>query len=609
MPPNRMSCRKHNETAGHCSERSEAEEGIVAGLGSSVAWPRLRLLLFSSDDFFLPSLTFANSSFLELILSSSRLEPLRAPSRQPKPSIHSPIFDATEGCDSMAGQADISSILAALGTCLSPLDSSTAPLTILAAQRPASNPAQPQQQGPPGAMPQGYPQNIPSQIPTPSLGGFPLPQPSSSGSVDLSAIRPVNTGSVSIAEAIAKAKSIAADRGISYDNRPQQQIHQQAPRADPRLAGRAPYQQSRSRSRSPPRRDNFRGNFNPYRDERRDADRRDRGYNNRDRSHSPGPRGGRGNFSPGPGGRGPRSPTSRGTPVDSDTISVKSALVGLIIGRNGENLRRVESESGARVQFIPAKEPNAVNRQCTITGPPQAREIAKQEIFRVMDENGGSVPPERGAAMGRPQQNMMQQRDQQPALREGENSVQIMVPDKTVGLIIGRGGETIRDLQERSGCHVNIVSENKSINGMRPVNLIGSPEAARIAKEMILEIVESDVRPPPGHPGHQPAHQDSRGPASFDPYRGGMGNDRGGNDKITEEIYVPSEAVGMIIGKGGETIKDMQATTGCKINVGQPEQPDVQRRIGLVGSRSAIDEAKRAIWDKVDTVVRFKCKL
>ncbi|THX34694.1 eukaryotic type KH-domain (KH-domain type I) [Aureobasidium pullulans] len=489
----------------------------------------------------------------------------------------------------MAGQADISSILAAL------------------AQRPASNPAQPPQQGPPGGMPQGYPQNLgPAQMPTPSLGGFPLPQPSSSGSVDLSAIRPVNTGSVSIAEAIAKAKSIAADRGISYDNRPpQQQIHNQPPRGDPRLAGRPPYQQSRSRSRSPPRRDNFRGNFNPYRDERRDADRRDRGYNNRDRSHSPGPRGGRGNFSPGPGARGgPRSPTSRAPPGDSDTISVKSALVGLVIGRNGENLRRVESESGARVQFIPAKEPNAVNRQCTISGPPQARELAKQEIFRVMDENGGSVPPERGPPMSRQQQPMMQQsRDQQPALREGENSVQIMVPDKTVGLIIGRGGETIRDLQERSGCHVNIVSENKSINGMRPVNLIGTPDAARIAKEMILEIVESDVRPPPGHPNHQPAQQmDSRGPAPFDPYRGAMNNDRGGADKITEEIYVPSEAVGMIIGKGGETIKEMQATTGCKINVGQPEQPDVQRRIGLVGSRSAIDEAKGAIWEKVDTV-------
>lgn len=93
--------------------------------------------------------------------------------------------------------------------------------------------------------------------------------------------------------------------------------------------------------------------------------------------------------------------------------------------------------------------------------------------------------------------------------------------------------------------------------------------------------------------------------AGFDRYDNNPRNDRGGNDagKVTEEIYVPSEAVGMIIGKGGETIKEMQSSTGCKINVSQPQQPDVQRQIGLVGFPAAIEEAKRAIWDKVDTVV------
>lgn len=47
----------------------------------------------------------------------------------------------------------------------------------------------------------------------------------------------------------------------------------------------------------------------------------------------------------------------------------------------------------------------------------------------------------------------------------------------------------------------------------------------------------------------------------------------------------------------------MQSVTGCKINVSQPQQPDIQRQIGLVGSLPAIEEAKRAIWEKVDTVV------
>jgi hypothetical protein len=43
-----------------------------------------------------------------------------------------------------------------------------------------------------------------------------LPQPSSTGSVDLSAIKPVSSGSMNIADAIAKARNIAADHGISH---------------------------------------------------------------------------------------------------------------------------------------------------------------------------------------------------------------------------------------------------------------------------------------------------------------------------------------------------------------------------------------------------------
>jgi hypothetical protein len=54
---------------------------------------------------------------------------------------------------------------------------------------------------------------------------------------------------------------------------------------------------------------------------------------------------------------------------------------------------------------------------------------------------------------------------------------------------------------------------------------------------------------------------------------------------------------------GGETIKDMQATTGCKINVSQASGADIEREIGLVGSRQAIEDAKRAIDEKVNQVV------
>ena len=47
----------------------------------------------------------------------------------------------------------------------------------------------------------------------------------------------------------------------------------------------------------------------------------------------------------------------------------------------------------------------------------------------------------------------------------------------------------------------------------------------------------------------------------------------------------------------------MQSTTGCKINVAPASGQDYEREIGLVGSRIAIEQAKRAITDKVEAVV------
>jgi far upstream element-binding protein len=271
-------------------------------------------------------------------------------------------------------------------------------------------------------------------------------------------------------------------------------------------------------------------------------------------------------------------------------------LVGLIIGRQGENLRRVEAETGCRVQFITGPDETGPYRQCKVTGSRSQRAAAKAEINRIIDDSG-MAGNSRAAERPRDTPASARASSHQPALRDGEDSMQIMVPDRTVGLIIGRGGETIRDLQERSGCHVNIVGEQKSVNGLRPVNLIGSREAAAKAKDLIMEIVESDSK---GTASKDRAPQRDTARDSGYGAHGGGGN----GDKINDSIFVPSEAVGMIIGKGGETIKEMQSTTSCKINVSQSSGPgEVEREIGLIGTREAIAAAKRAIEDKVDAVV------
>lgn len=337
-------------------------------------------------------------------------------------------------------------------------------------------------------------------------------------------IKPISSGSVSIADAIAKAHGIAAEKGVPYD--PSRRRYLTTPSPDYAYKHTAPinpdlrsgsrgYRRSRSPSRSPPRmnRDAYRDSYNPYRDERRAND---RAYT-RERSLSP-----RGRYSPGR-FRDDRSPgRERGAEGESEVLPLDKGVVGLVIGRSGENLRRIENTTGARVQFLDGPEVAGTQRHCRISGSRAARSAAKAEIFRVIDDNdaakrGGGEKP-RGQS--------------KPAVstsKEGD-SLQMMVPDRTVGLIIGRGGETIRDLQDRSGCHVNILGENKSINGFRPVNLIGSASAQQYARDLILEIVESDQKGISIKDLHR-EREETQG-------------------KISETVYVPGEAVGMIIGKG-----------------------------------------------------------
>ncbi|KAK4035323.1 hypothetical protein C8A01DRAFT_48473 [Parachaetomium inaequale] len=479
---------------------------------------------------------------------------------------------------------DINSILKMLGDATQRPATSTPTQSHPGIPAPAAAPPMPSGYAPPGQNP--YPPQPAAYQQPPA---YPYPQPAASGSIDLSAIRPVNSGTVQLADAIAKAKAYAAEKGVTpYDR-------QNAPYPDPRQSDSRNYQ--RPRSKSPRGRDSFRDNVNPYRDERRaEHGGQDRGYP-RDRSYSPGrgrqgfsPRGGYGG---GYGGGRDRSPL-RGKDDNVETMEIEASLVGLIIGRQGENLRRVESESRCRVQFIPPTGQNDQFRLCRITGPRPQREQAKEMINHIIQDSGMRGGPPQGGGDRGGREGGGRGPAPPPVPKEGEDSLQIMVPDRTVGLIIGRGGETIRDLQERSGCHINIVSENKSVNGLRPVNLIGAPAAARHAKELILEIVDSDSRN-----GNNPAN--ARGGRNDNYGGGGGGGGGGGHDKINDSIYVPSDAVGMIIGKGGETIREMQNMTGCKINVSQSSGPgEVEREIGLVGTLDAIAQAKRAIEDKVD---------
>ena len=76
------------------------------------------------------------------------------------------------------------------------------------------------------------------------------------------------------------------------------------------------------------------------------------------------------NNEPGAGQQGPGNGAPQG-PQSSEIVMVPDKMVGLIIGRGGEQITRLQAETGCKIQMA-ADSQGMPERQCTLTGTPQA---------------------------------------------------------------------------------------------------------------------------------------------------------------------------------------------------------------------------------------------
>jgi far upstream element-binding protein len=122
-------------------------------------------------------------------------------------------------------------------------------------------------------------------------------------------------------------------------------------------------------------------------------------------------------------------------------------------------------------------------------------------------------------------------------------TLQLVVPNDKVGLVIGRGGSTIKMIQDDTGAHIQIPQQADGEDpNYRTITISASSnEAAEAAQGQINGILAGQ------HRGDGPPPQ-----ALF--------------------VSVPEDRVGLVIGKGGSTIKDLQARTQTRIQV--PTIPD-----------------------------------
>ena len=129
----------------------------------------------------------------------------------------------------------------------------------------------------------------------------------------------------------------------------------------------------------------------------------------------------------------------------------------------------------------------------------------------------------------------------------------LVVDNSKIGLIIGKGGLTVKGIQERSGANVAIPSEADTDNPLkRTLTITGQTDEA--VREASVEI-ENMLRNHDLSSGFGDASDSLWGPPT--------------------PVPVPEGCVGLIIGKGGETIQRLQQGTGAKIQIPNDPQPVV----------------------------------
>ncbi|KAL8152279.1 hypothetical protein V2J09_010039 [Rumex salicifolius] len=156
----------------------------------------------------------------------------------------------------------------------------------------------------------------------------------------------------------------------------------------------------------------------------------------------------------------------------------------------------------------------------------------------------------------------------------------IDIPNGRVGVIIGKGGETIKYLQLQSGAKIQVTRDmDADPNSFtRTVDLVGSPDQIAKAEQLIGDVL---------------AEAEAGGSAVVSRRMTGQV----GSEQFS--MMVPNNKVGLVIGKGGETIKSIQARSGARVQViplhPPPGDTSTERTVQIDGSAEQVEAAKQLV--------------
>jgi far upstream element-binding protein len=151
----------------------------------------------------------------------------------------------------------------------------------------------------------------------------------------------------------------------------------------------------------------------------------------------------------------------------SEELFIPNAYIGAVIGSAGATIASLQRDSRARIVVEADKNDP---RKITVTGSVETVAVGSRMVHDVVDMEKARLERDPSVLGLATQQLMMS------AVGTGQELME--VPNGKVGVVIGRGGENIRNVQERSGARVQIAKDDGT--GLRTIFITGSEAQARL---------------------------------------------------------------------------------------------------------------------------------
>uniref|UniRef100_A0AAR2K594 RRM domain-containing protein n=1 Tax=Pygocentrus nattereri TaxID=42514 RepID=A0AAR2K594_PYGNA len=308
-------------------------------------------------------------------------------------------------------------------------------------------------------------------------------------------------------------------------------------------------------------------------------------------------------------GAAPRGPPRQGSPslgarpkLQSDVplrMLVPTQFVGAIIGKEGATIRNITKQTHSKIDIHRKENAGAAEKPITVHSTPEGCSSACRRIMEIM------------------------QKEALDTKITEEIPLKILAHNNFVGRLIGKEGRNLKKIEQDTGTKITIspLQDLTLYNPERTITVKGPIEACATAEEEVMkkirESYENDVAAmnlqsnlipglnlnalglfPVGTSGGMSPSMVPGPPTGAQASYPSFGPQQ--PESETVYLFIPALAVGAIIGKQGQHIKQLSRFAGASIKIAPADEMDAKQRMVIIaGPPEAQFKAQGRIFGKL----------